>query len=147
MKQTNKKLRCGNRKGRLGRNDQTHHRMGPKTMESIPPSKRNTQADIQLCTYTCRSHACKPKTPASQPALSVTPPPDATNKSQPQLQIISAGMAHLQAACRHVQYPFTNSRSKTSFDLNVSSCNVQTPTAPTYNMTDQDAPALIWALY
>ena len=47
-KQTNKNLRCGNRKGLLGRNDQTHHRMGPKTMESIPPSKRNTQADIQL---------------------------------------------------------------------------------------------------
>ena len=41
-KQTNKNLRCGNRKGLLGRNDQTHHRMGPKTMESIPPSKRNT---------------------------------------------------------------------------------------------------------
>ena len=49
-KQTNKNLRCGNRKGLLGRNDQTHHRMGPKTMESIPPSKRNTQADIQLRT-------------------------------------------------------------------------------------------------
>ena len=48
--QTNKNLRCGNRKGLLGRNDQTHHRMGPKTMESIPPSKRNTQADIQLRT-------------------------------------------------------------------------------------------------
>ena len=51
--QTNKQtkiLRCGNRKGLLGRNDQTHHRMGPKTMESIPPSKRNTQADIQLRT-------------------------------------------------------------------------------------------------
>ena len=48
-KQT-KNLRCGNRKGLLGRNDQTHHRMGPKTMESIPPSKRNTQADIQLRT-------------------------------------------------------------------------------------------------
>ena len=49
--QTNKKnLRCGNRKGLLGQNDQTHHRMGPKTMESIPPSKRNTQADIQLRT-------------------------------------------------------------------------------------------------
>ena len=47
---TNKNLRCGNRKGLLGRNDQTHHRMGPKTMESIPPSKRNTQADIQLRT-------------------------------------------------------------------------------------------------
>ena len=46
----NKNLRCGNRKGLLGRNDQTHHRMGPKTMESIPPSKRNTQADIQLRT-------------------------------------------------------------------------------------------------
>ena len=46
-KQTNKNLRCGNRKGLLSRNDQTHHRMGPKTMESIPPSKRNTQADIQ----------------------------------------------------------------------------------------------------
>ena len=46
-KQTNKNLRCGNRKGLLGRNDQTHHRMGPKTMESIPPSKRNTQADKQ----------------------------------------------------------------------------------------------------
>ena len=40
-KQTNKNLRCGNRKGLLSRNDQTHHRMGPKTMESIPPSKRN----------------------------------------------------------------------------------------------------------
>ena len=50
LKQTNKNLRCGNRKGLLGRNDQTHHRMGPKTMESIPPSKRNTQADIQLRT-------------------------------------------------------------------------------------------------
>ena len=37
-----------NRKGLLSRNDQTHHRMGPKTMESIPPSKRKTQADIQL---------------------------------------------------------------------------------------------------
>ena len=37
-KQTNKNLRCGNRKGLLSRNDQTHHRMGPKTMESIPPS-------------------------------------------------------------------------------------------------------------
>ena len=49
-KQTNKNLRCGNRKGLLSRNDQTHHRMGPKTMESIPPSKRNTQADIQLRT-------------------------------------------------------------------------------------------------
>ena len=49
-KKTNKNLRCGNRKGLLGRNDQTHHRMGPKTMESIPPSKRNTQADIQLRT-------------------------------------------------------------------------------------------------
>ena len=49
-KQTNKNLRCGNRKGLLGRNDQTHQRMGPKTMESIPPSKRNTQADIQLRT-------------------------------------------------------------------------------------------------
>ena len=49
-KQTNKNLRCGNRKGLRGRNDQTHHRMGPKTMESIPPSKRNTQADIQLRT-------------------------------------------------------------------------------------------------
>ena len=49
-KQTNKNLRCGNRKGLLGRNDQTHHRMGPKTMESIPPSKRNTQAHIQLRT-------------------------------------------------------------------------------------------------
>ena len=49
-KQKNKNLRCGNRKGLLGRNDQTHHRMGPKTMESIPPSKRNTQADIQLRT-------------------------------------------------------------------------------------------------
>ena len=49
-KQTNKNVRCGNRKGLLGRNDQTHHRMGPKTMESIPPSKRNTQADIQLRT-------------------------------------------------------------------------------------------------
>ena len=48
-KQTNKNLRCGNRKGLLSRNDQTHHRMGPKTMESRPPSKRNTQADIQLC--------------------------------------------------------------------------------------------------
>ena len=47
---TNKNLRCGNRKGLLGRNDQTHHRMGPKTMESIPPSKRKTQADIQLRT-------------------------------------------------------------------------------------------------
>ena len=30
QKQTNKNLRCGNRKGLLGRNDQTHHRMGPK---------------------------------------------------------------------------------------------------------------------
>ena len=30
-KQANKHLRCGNRKGLLGRNDQTHHRMGPKT--------------------------------------------------------------------------------------------------------------------
>ena len=49
-KKKNKNLRCGNRKGLLGRNDQTHHRMGPKTMESIPPSKRNTQADIQLRT-------------------------------------------------------------------------------------------------
>ena len=48
-KQT-KNLRCGNRKGLLSRNDQTHHRMGPKTMESRPPSKRNTQADIQLRT-------------------------------------------------------------------------------------------------
>ena len=47
---TNKNLRCGNRKGLLSRNDQTHHRMGPKTMESIPPSKRNTQTDIQLRT-------------------------------------------------------------------------------------------------
>ena len=47
-KQTNKNLRCGNRKGLLGRNDQTHHRMGPKTMDSTPPIKRNTQADIQL---------------------------------------------------------------------------------------------------
>ena len=35
-KQTNKNLRCGNRKGLLSRNDQTHHRMGPKTMEPIP---------------------------------------------------------------------------------------------------------------
>ena len=50
IKQKNKNLRCGNRKGLLSRNDQTHHRMGPKTMESIPPSKRNTQADIQLRT-------------------------------------------------------------------------------------------------
>ena len=50
MKQTNKNLRCDNRKGLLSRNDQTHQRMGPKTMESIPPSKRNTQADIQLRT-------------------------------------------------------------------------------------------------
>ena len=41
--QTNKNLRCGNRKGLLSRNDQTHHRMGPKTMESIPPSKRNNK--------------------------------------------------------------------------------------------------------
>ena len=49
-KNKTKNLRCGNRKGLLGRNDQTHHRMGPKTMESIPPSKRNTQADIQLRT-------------------------------------------------------------------------------------------------
>ena len=48
INKTNKNLRCGNRKGLLSRNDQTHHRMGPKTMESIPPSKRNTQADIQL---------------------------------------------------------------------------------------------------
>ena len=54
-KQTNKNLRCGNRKGLLGRNDQTHHRMGPKTMESIPPSKRNTQADIQLRTNNATS--------------------------------------------------------------------------------------------
>ena len=47
--QTNKqKFRCGNRKGLLGRNDQTHHRMGPKTMDATPPIKRNTQADIQL---------------------------------------------------------------------------------------------------
>ena len=47
-KQTNKNLRCGNRKGLLGRNDQTHHRMGPKTMDATPPIKRNTQAYIQL---------------------------------------------------------------------------------------------------
>ena len=47
---TNKNLRCGNRKGLLSRNNQTHQRMGPKTMESIPPSKRKTQADIQLRT-------------------------------------------------------------------------------------------------
>ena len=46
-KQTNKNLRCGNRKGLLSRNDQTHHRMGPKTMESIPPSKRNKQTNKQ----------------------------------------------------------------------------------------------------
>ena len=39
--QTNKNFRCGNRKGlRLGRNDQTQHRMGPKTMDSTPPSNR-----------------------------------------------------------------------------------------------------------
>ena len=44
---TNKNLRCGNRKGLLGRNDQTHHRMGPKTRDSTPPIKRNTQAYIQ----------------------------------------------------------------------------------------------------
>ena len=30
-KQTNTNLRCG--KGLLGRNDQTHHRIGPKTMD------------------------------------------------------------------------------------------------------------------
>ena len=47
IKQTNKKLRCGNRKGLLGRTDQTHHRMGPKTMDSTPPSNRKTQSDIQ----------------------------------------------------------------------------------------------------
>ena len=49
-KQTNKHLRCGNRKGLLGRNDQTHHRMGPKTMDSTPPIKRNTQAYNQQIT-------------------------------------------------------------------------------------------------
>ena len=47
-KQTNKNLRCCNRKGLLGRNDQTHHRMGPQTMDATPPIKRNTQAYIQL---------------------------------------------------------------------------------------------------
>ena len=40
-KQTNKNLRCGNRKGLLGRNDQTHHRMGPKTMDATPPINRS----------------------------------------------------------------------------------------------------------
>ena len=49
-KQTNKHLRCGNRKGLLGRNDQTHHRMGPKTMDSTPPINRNTQAYNQQIT-------------------------------------------------------------------------------------------------
>ena len=36
----NKHLRCGNRKGLLGRNDQTHHRMDPNTMASRPPTKQ-----------------------------------------------------------------------------------------------------------
>ena len=36
----NKHLRCGNRKGLLGRNDQTHHRMDPSTMASRPPTKQ-----------------------------------------------------------------------------------------------------------
>ena len=35
-----KHLRCGNRKGLLGRNDQTHHRMDPNTMASRPPTKQ-----------------------------------------------------------------------------------------------------------
>ena len=48
LKQTNKHVRCGNRKGLLGRNDQTHHRMCPKTKDATPPIKRNTQAYIQL---------------------------------------------------------------------------------------------------
>jgi len=34
----NKHLRCGNRKGLLGRNDQTHHRMDPNIMDSRPPT-------------------------------------------------------------------------------------------------------------
>ena len=36
----NKHLRCGNRKGLLGRTDQTHHRMDPNTMASRPPTKQ-----------------------------------------------------------------------------------------------------------
>ena len=36
----NKHLRCGNRKGLLGRNDQTHHRMDPNTMASRLPTKQ-----------------------------------------------------------------------------------------------------------
>ena len=34
-KQTNKNLRCGNRKGLLSRNDQTHQRMGPAVIRII----------------------------------------------------------------------------------------------------------------
>ena len=63
INKTNKNLRCGNRKGRLSRNDQTHHRMGPKTMESIPPSKRNTQADIQLRTRQTNKQKFKVRQP------------------------------------------------------------------------------------
>ena len=68
-KQTNKHLRCGNRKGLLGRNDQTHHRMGPKTMESTPPIKRNTQAYNQQITrriYLFPNQA-QSKAPTNQP--------------------------------------------------------------------------------
>ena len=40
----NKHLRCGNRKGLLGRNDQTHYRMDPNTKKkfkaSRPPTKQ-----------------------------------------------------------------------------------------------------------
>ena len=50
-KQTNKKLRCGNRKRAARSYDQTHHWVDPKTMDSTSPTKGNTQAYSQKPGY------------------------------------------------------------------------------------------------
>ena len=58
-KQT-KNLRCGNRKGLLGRNDQTHHRMGPKTKTNKQKFKVPARHRAHTSARSCRGAPCCP---------------------------------------------------------------------------------------
>ena len=67
-KQTNI-LGAATAKRLLGRNDQTHHRMDPKTTDSTPPTKRNTQAYSQL--RYCKQCVLKRITKRSLPQVAI----------------------------------------------------------------------------
>ena len=67
---TNKHLRCGNRKGLLGRNDQTHHRMDPEHPVPLAQRRGNSSLHAELTQPTSPNkghvmHAPKPTTTAA----------------------------------------------------------------------------------